>query len=159
EAIQRIPSSHWPLDEVRPLLKNVTAYLAKLPPRKRTAPDALNALQLGDSLAALLPQEEARLARTRLGELGVRIIRIGTVTDQMLFDTERLAVQAGKPVEIVFENTDLMPHNFVIVRPGALEEVGLLAEATATQPGALERHYVPSSTSIMHASRLLAPRE
>ncbi len=45
-------------------------------------------------------------------------------------------MQAGKPVEIVFENTDLMPHNFVIAQPGALEEVGKLAEATAQQPGA-----------------------
>jgi putative heme-binding domain-containing protein len=52
-----------------------------------------------------------------------------------------------------------MPHNFVIVQPGALEEVGLLAEATATQPGALERHYVPSSGRILHASQLLQPRQ
>ena len=32
----------------------------------------------------------------------------------MLFDKDRIVVQAGKPVEIVFENTDLMPHNFVV---------------------------------------------
>jgi azurin/mono/diheme cytochrome c family protein len=89
----------------------------------------------------------------------VRIIRVGTVPDQMLFDRERIVVQAGRPVEIVFENTDLMPHNFVVTRPGALEEIGLLAESTATAPGALERHYVPPSPQVLLASRLLSPRE
>jgi len=39
----------------------------------------------------------------------------------------------------LFESSDMMPHNFVITRPGALEEIGLLAEATATQPDVLWR--------------------
>jgi putative heme-binding domain-containing protein len=77
----------------------------------------------------------------------------------MRYDLERIVVRAGKPVEVFFENTDLMPHNFVVTRPGALEEVGLLAEATATQPGALERQYVPSSDKILFSSKLLAPRD
>ena len=40
-------------------------------------------------------------------------------------------VEAGKPVELRFSNADKMPHNFALVQPGAMEEVGLLAEATA----------------------------
>ena len=103
--------------------------------------------------------DEAKAVRKELGELGVRVIRLGTLLEQMLFDKERLVVQAGKPVEFVFENTDLMPHNFVIVQPGSLEEIGKLAEATATQPGALERQYVPQSNKVLLASRLLQPRE
>ncbi len=78
----------------------------------------------------------------------------------MLFDKERLAVQAGKPVEFVFENTDLMPHNFVITLPGALEEVGNAGEAFGTQPGAADQHYVPSVPGkILLASKLLQPRQ
>src|SRR3954453_24222270 len=77
----------------------------------------------------------------------------------MLFDKDRLVVKAGKPFEVVFENPDLMPHNFVVTVPGALEEVGLLAEETATQPGAMERNYVPRSKKVLMASRLLQPRE
>ena len=68
----------------------------------------------------------------------MRVIRIGTVPEQMLYDKERIAVKAGKPVEIVFENNDLMPHNLVVIQPGSLEEVGSLAEATgnaARRPG------------------------
>jgi putative heme-binding domain-containing protein len=76
----------------------------------------------------------------------------------MLFDKERIVVKAGKPVEIFFDNNDLMPHNFVVTQPGALEEIGTLAETTATQPGALERGYVPQSSKILLKSKLLQPR-
>ena len=59
----------------------------------------------------------------------------------------------------MFDNTDIMPHNFVVTRPGALEEIGLAAEAMATQPGALERQYVPRSRKILLSSRLLQPSQ
>src|SRR5262249_41898314 len=49
--------------------------------------------------------------------------------------------------------------NFVIVQPGALEEIGELAEKTATQPGAADRHYVPSSSKVLVSSKLLQPRQ
>ena len=88
----------------------------------------------------------------------MRVLRISTLTDQMLFNKERMAVQAGKPVEFAFENDDIMPHNFVIVQPGSLEEIGLAGEAQATQPGAAERNYVPRSNKILLSSRLLMPR-
>src|SRR5262249_15757838 len=50
-------------------------------------------------------------------------------------------------------------HNFVIVQPGALEEVGLLAEATGNQPDAATRHFVPKSPRILLSGRLLQARE
>jgi putative heme-binding domain-containing protein len=159
QALQRVPLRYWPKEEAPAMLKDILAYVRQVPVKERTTPEALDALQLADAVASLLPLKEARAVRKELGELGVRVLRLGTVPDQMLFDKERLAVRAGKEVEIYFENTDLMPHNFVLVQPGSLEEVGLLAEATATQPGAAERQYVPDSTKILHASRLLPPRE
>ena len=158
-AISRIPVADWPADEAGPTLDALLAYIKTIPPRDRTSANALDALQLGDSLAGLLPPDRARQARRELGDLGVRVIRLGTITDQMLFNKDRIAAQAGKPVEIVFENTDIMPHNFVVTRPGALEEIGLLGESSSTQPGALERNYVPPSDKILVASRLLAPRD
>jgi putative heme-binding domain-containing protein len=158
QAIQRIPVAHWPKEEAHPLLDHLLGYVRKIPVQERTSPVVLDAIQLADNLASLLPLNEAKHVRKELGELGVRVIRLGTVPDQMLFSKDRIAVKAGKPVEIILENTDLMPHNFVITQPGALEEIGLLAEATATQPGAMERHYVPKSKKILVASRLLPPR-
>jgi len=159
QALQKIPARQWPPEEIKPVLDKLLGYIRKLPAQERTSPVALDALQLADTLAARLPLDQARLVRKELGELGVRIIRLGTVTDQMLFDKEQMVVQAGKPVEIIFENTDLMPHNFVVVRPGALEKIGTLAEAQAAEPGAVERHYVPASNKILLKSRLLQPRD
>ncbi|HJZ89987.1 MAG TPA: PVC-type heme-binding CxxCH protein [Gemmataceae bacterium] len=158
-ALLRIPASEWPKEDARPLLETIVGSLRKLPVGERTTPAALDAVQFAESLTGLLPVEEGRKVRRELAEVGVRVLRVGTVTDQMLFDKERLAVQAGKPVEFVFENTDIMPHNFVIVQPGALEEIGNAAEAGATQPGALERHYVPQSNKLLLSSKLLQPRD
>ena len=158
-AILRIPLADWPADQAAPTLDNLLAYIKAIPTRERTSANALDALQLGDSLAGLLPLDLAKKARRELGDLGVRVIRLGTITDQMLFNKDRIAAEAGKPVEIVFENGDIMPHNFVVTKPGALEEVGLLGESSSTQPGALERNYVPPSDKILVASRLLAPRD
>jgi putative heme-binding domain-containing protein len=159
QAILHIPAAYWPGEQARPLLDDLLAYVRKVPVRDRTAPAVVDALQLADGLAALLPPADARRVRSELGELGVRVIRLSTVPDQMRYDQERIVVKAGKPVEILFENTDLMPHNFVITRPGALEEVGTLAETTATQPGAVERNYVPPSNKILFSGKLLPPRE
>jgi putative heme-binding domain-containing protein len=162
-ALQRIPTAHWPREDVKALLADLLAYIRKVPAQQRTSAAAMDALQLADAAASLLPLAEARQVRKELGELGVRVLRLATVPDQMLFDKERLVVKAGKPVEFIFENNDLMPHNFVITRPGALEVVGTEAEDQATQPGAMERHYVPNSAKVqgkvLLSSRLLLPRD
>ena len=103
-------------EEAKPLLDSLLAYVRKVPGRGADRPG-------GARRAATRPTPWRRCCRStrpskvrkELGELGVRVDPPGTVPDQMLYDKERLVVQAGKPVEIVFENTDLMPHNFVIV--------------------------------------------
>ncbi len=159
QALQRIPSAYRPKDEAKPLLDALLPYIRSIPVAERTTPAALDALQLADSLASLVPLNEAKQVRRELGELGVRVIRMATVPDQMLFDKERIVVKAGKPVEIFFDNNDLMPHNFVVTQPGSLEEIGTLAETTAAQPGALERGYVPQSNKILLKSKLLQPRD
>jgi putative heme-binding domain-containing protein len=159
KALLHIPAAQCPKEEARPLLDAILGYVRKMPTRERTTPEVLDAMQLADGLVSLLPLDQARLIRKELGELGVRVIRIGTLPEQMLYDKERIAVRAGKPVEILLENNDLMPHNLVVLQPGSLEEIGNLAENQATQPGALERSYVPASKKILHATRLVQPRD
>jgi putative heme-binding domain-containing protein len=157
-ALQRIPRADWPKDQARPLLDNIVNYLGSVPVEQRTSNEALAAMELGHALATLLPGDAAKRARAELNELGVRVIRVGTLFERMSYDKDVIAVRTGKPVEFVFENSDMMPHNFVIAQPGSLEEIGLEAEATAQQPGAAERNYVPRSSKILLASTLLQPR-
>ena len=90
QAIQRIPLAHWPKEEARPMLEDLTTYVKKIPVKDRTTPVVLDALQLADSLASLLPLADARQVRKELGELGVRMVHVGTVPDQMLFDKDRI---------------------------------------------------------------------
>jgi len=92
-----------------------------------------------------------------LENIDVRVVAIGTVPYRMIYDQDRIVVEAGKPVEIRFSNIDHMPHNLTIVQPGAMEKVGLLAEATAQDADAMDRQYVPKSDQILLASRLLQP--
>jgi len=157
-ALLRIPRNDWPKDQAQPLAQAMIAYLGALPAAQRTTPEALDAMEFGDRLAALLPGDLGKQTRAALDELGVRVIRVGTIFERMSYDQDVIAVRAGKPVEFLLENSDLMPHNFVIAEPGSLEELGQSAEATAQQPDAAKRNFVPQSKKVLLASTLLQPR-
>ena len=61
----------------------------------------------------------------------------------MKYDLKTFTVEAGKPVEIIFENPDFMQHNLLIVQPGSLETVGKAADKLASDPKGAEMNYVP----------------
>jgi putative heme-binding domain-containing protein len=161
QALLRINPRDWPKEDAKAHLDTVMKFIRSLPVAERTTPVALDFMQLGEGLASLLPPAEAKAARKELAEIGVRVIRVGTLFDQMSFDKERLVVQAGKPVEFHFENTDIMPHNFVIVSPGNLQKVGDAAEAFAQSPGAAAKQYVPDMPAgvVLLKSKLLQTRQ
>ena len=156
-ALQRVPVAAWPKEVAPAVVNALTAFVAKVPGAEKTFPSTLDAVQLADAAMTLLPREAAKQARKALGEVGVRVIRVGTITDQMRYDRDRLVVQAGKPVEFVFANTDLMPHNFVVTKMGALAEVGEAAEAFGVTKGALAANYIPPSDKVLLGSKLLQP--
>ena len=158
-AIQRIPRQFWPKEDAQPLAEVMLAHIRQIPTKERTTPAALDALEFADGLTTLMPPELAIKYRAELGELGVRVIRLLTLPERMAYDKEVLVVQAGKPVEFLFENVDLMPHNFVITQPGAMEELGKLAEAQAQDPAAATRQFVPKSSKVLLSSYLLQARE
>jgi plastocyanin len=159
-AIQRIPRQFWPKDEETvKLVELMLGHIRKIPTKERTGQDALDALEFADSLASLLPIDQARKIRVELGQLGVRVIRIGTLPERMAYDKEVIVVEKGKAVEFLFENFDLMPHNLVFARPGSMEELGKIAEASASNPDFQARFFVPKSDKVLMASTLLQPRE
>lgn len=153
--LKTIPSDQRPAEGIGDLVDNLIGYLSELPLQLRTGEAASETIELVRSLSERLPAERATAIQSRLENLDVRVIAVGTVQERMIFDKELIVVQAGKPVEFRFSNIDFMPHNFVIVQPGALEEIGELAEATARDADAKDRHYVPKSPKVMLASRLL----
>jgi putative heme-binding domain-containing protein len=158
-AMQTIPRNTWPAAEAEPIAKVLLQQIRQTSPRRRTRPDVLDEFELCEALSTLLPPAEAKSLRAQLRELGVRVVKIGTLFERMSYDQDVVAVQAGKPVEFVLQNSDLMPHNFVIAQPGSLEEIGLLAEAHAQESAFAARHYVPQSPKILAAAKLMLPRE
>jgi putative heme-binding domain-containing protein len=159
KALRRIPVVTVPKSKGVPAAELLLAWLKSLSAKDRASSVARDAMELVDAWTVLLPADQAKRVRSDLGELGVRIVRVGTLPERMTFDQDIIVIRAGKPVEFVLENTDLMPHNFVVVQPAALEAMGTMAEATATDPDAANRHYVPKSDQVLLASKLVQPRQ
>ena len=153
--LKSLPESSWNDKEIPGLVDNIVGYLSSIPAQYRTAGPALEAVALAKSLSKKLPADAATAVENRLQNLDVRIIAIGTVRERMIYDKEQIAVQAGKPVEFRFSNSDHMEHNFVIVQPGSLAEVGEAAEATGRDPDAKARSYIPVSNKILLGSKSL----
>ena len=88
-----------------------------------------------------------------------QIIRIGVIKNEMKYDLTTFTVQAGKPVEIIFENQDFMQHNLLITRIGALETVGKAADKLAADPQGADRQYVPDIPEVLFFTKLVNPQQ
>jgi azurin len=77
----------------------------------------------------------------------------------MKYDLETFTVEAGKTIEIIFENPDQMQHNLIISQPGTLEKVGAAADQIARDPEGSQKQYVPGIDEVMLATKLLNPEE
>ncbi|WP_198674165.1 PVC-type heme-binding CxxCH protein [Chitinophaga alhagiae] len=87
------------------------------------------------------------------------VIQLKVIKNEMKYDLKTFTVEAGKPVEIVFENPDFMQHNLVITRQGALAIVGKAADKMASRPDGAEKHYVPEVPEVLYSTRLVNPQE
>lgn len=153
--LSRIPAKYRSTDAARKIVATLVKRAESTPAARRTTPRFLDAMNLADELLAKLPRAESRRFRARLREVVVRVVRINTVHEEMRYDTPYFAVEAGRPVQVVLRNEDLMPHNLVITRPGKLKAVAFAAAAMPAQAGRKGRQYVPDSPDVMHATNLV----
>ena len=78
----------------------------------------------------------------------------------MLFDRKVFDAPPGKRIRLIFENTDSMPHNIVIGKPGSLEKIGTAADQMlADHPTAVKLGYVPDIPEVIAATGLVFPGE
>ncbi|MEZ6114820.1 MAG: GDSL-type esterase/lipase family protein, partial [Pirellulaceae bacterium] len=86
-------------------------------------------------------------------------IDIACVPERMMFTRKQFHVRPGQPVKIVFTNPDATDHNFVIVQPGALAEVGMAANEMARDPRNANSDFIPPEKreAILHATRMIGP--
>ncbi len=52
-----------------------------------------------------------------------------------------------------------MQHNLVIVKPGTMEEVGMLGNEMAKDPNGIKANFVPKSDKILFATALVNPHD
>ena len=158
-AMQLVPESAWTQGTIEPVARAIVAMIKEMPPARRTTPAALDAIQLGERLSAALSADARLAVRRDLRALGVQIVRIQAVPEQMIFDLNWFAVQAGKPVQIALTNPDAMPHNLVIGQPGSLEEIGTKGGTMPPPADPEAKAYVPDSPLVLQSTRLIGAGE
>ncbi|MCA9081616.1 MAG: HEAT repeat domain-containing protein, partial [Planctomycetaceae bacterium] len=86
-------------------------------------------------------------------------VRIGCVPERMKYTVEQFVVGSGQPIKLVFENPDATDHNLVFVQPGAVEEVGMAANAMAKDRRNANSDFIPAEKEslIMQAAPMIGP--
>ena len=151
-AMLRVPAAQIDPVLAGPLTEEIVRAAEATPKAKRTDDRFADLMLLADRLMPSLSIEKARGHRNRLRQIAVRLIRIRTIEEEMRYDVAHFAVQAGRPVQIVLENPDAMPHNLVITSPGKLKEVAFAGEATGPRGGLQNMAYVPKHPDVIAAS-------
>ena len=137
------------------IAEKLVAYAEGTPAEKRTTNEFTDAMQLADQVLSKSEPSMAKAYRQRLGAVTVRMIRIRTVEEEMRYDVPYFVVQAGKPIQIILENHDLMPHNLVISNPGTLKKVAQEGLSAGPKGGSSGLAYVPDSEDVLFATDLV----
>ncbi len=89
----------------------------------------------------------------------LKLVKVSCIPERMLFSTQQFSVTVGQPVKIVFTNEDATDHNLVIVKPGALAEVGMAANEMARDPRNAASDFIPPDKAdrILHATPMIGP--
>ena len=149
--LRKIAPQHWDPTQSANVVTHLIEHLRAIPAAERTSSELTAELEFARKLAVSLPRSRRDSFDSDLDALTVTVVTIKTVPHRMAYDVTKVVAQAGRDVQIVLQNPDNMPHNFVLTQAGAMAEVGLLAEATANEPAAQERGYVPKSDKILIA--------
>ena len=139
-----------------PLLEKILSYASSADESHRFEPVFNKILSLGQKLAQFRPEKEKQSAINMLKKEATVEMSLAAVPAKMLFDQRELSVQVGKRVSLHFKNPDLMPHNVLILRPGAIDKVG---EAADTMADGFEKHFVPDLSEVLFATPLVQAGE
>jgi azurin len=158
-SIMQIPRDSWDKSTAGPICDSVLAWAKTVPDAKRSDLDYVETVQVAQELTGYLPADKAASTRKELRKVSVAVFVVKTVQEQMRYDTTRLVVEVGKPFEVIFQNGDAMPHNFVIIKPGTRQSVAEAAQSMA--PTSLDkegRAYIPKNNNdVFAATKTLEP--
>jgi len=120
------------------------------PARKTIQPHPILA-DLAMAARSIPNPHEAKLA-------GARPITV-EAGNNLSYVTRSIQVRSGEPLALTLSNPDVVPHNWALVKPGALERVGELANRLISDPDAAVRHYIPTSTDVLAYTDVVGPHD
>ncbi|MEN3943339.1 PVC-type heme-binding CxxCH protein [Prosthecobacter sp. SYSU 5D2] len=159
KALLKFPKKNWDAAKAKPLTDSVLAFAKTVPPADRSGQDYVEIITAAKEMAAL-QGDAAETVLKALSAVSVDVFIVHTVHEQLRYDTTKLTVKAGRSFEVIFENDDVMPHNFVIVSPGKHMDIGNAAMTmTPDKVDKQGRAYLPAKfeKDIIAATRLLEP--
>ena len=77
----------------------------------------------------------------------------------LTFSTRTLRAKAGEPLALTFNNPDVVPHNWVLVKPDSLSRVGELTNRLVADPEAVLRQYVPQCDDVLVYTDIVPPQQ
>jgi putative membrane-bound dehydrogenase-like protein len=151
-SLAKIPTDLADALQSESIVESLLAYAQSLKASDRTSEECIEAMQLANALLVKLPEAKAVALKSKLKGVTVQMVHLKTVEEQMRFDQTYFAVEAGRQVQIVLDNEDLMPHNLVITANGALREVAEAGALAGPDGGWQKKPYVPKSEKVLFAT-------
>jgi azurin/glucose/arabinose dehydrogenase len=156
QGIRGLPRTAWSPAGTALAAHGLVKWAAKTHSSERTDRNYVETIQVAEDLAGALPAEESTKLRDQLSKLRVLSFVVRAVVEEMRYDVPRIVVPAGRPFTIIFDNPDVMPHNLIVVQPGARERIG--TEAMKLPPDHVDRQgraWVPESREIIAGTKLV----
>jgi hypothetical protein len=158
QSLAQLPEVTLRKANLEKLLGSLNAWMKSQAGPARNSPSFAQTLQLARTLATAWEKQVHETVET-IRKQTAPVLVVRTVCDEARFDAPHLSARAGQPLQILFENHDVRPQNFVLTLPGkaehVLKETGLIPESRNAQ----EKPPVPPVPGVVAASRLLAPGE
>ncbi len=110
---------------------------------------------LADMVALSHPPEPNRWHRKIRG---ARTVKIGAGKN-LSYTVRSFTVRAGEPIQLVFLNPDVVPHNWALIKPGTLNRVGDLVNKIVAEPDAVLRHYIPRTDDVLFYTDIVGPQD
>ncbi len=133
KTLLKIPRQYRSDTAANELAEFLVKHAEETPAADRTSDEFIEAMQLADQVLGLVSNDVGDVYRKRLDAVTVRVVLIHTVEEEMRYDVPWFAVEAGRDIQVVLKNEDLMAHNLVITVPGALQEVALAGARSAPE--------------------------
>jgi len=71
---------------------------------------------------------------------------------------KQLKAKAGEKLTIVFKNPDVVPHNWLLAKPGSLQKLGDKCNLMISDPQGMQKHYVPDSVDVIAYTDMTNPK-